>query len=68
MPIAHLGIITGDLNSHHQFWGYDNNDNNRDTLNEWAERENIELVFDAKTKVHSDQGGGNETTIRTYAL
>lgn len=33
MPIAHLGIIAGDFNSHHQFWGYDNNDNNILSMN-----------------------------------
>lgn len=43
-------MIVSDFNSHHQFWGYDNNDPNGDTLNEWTKRENIALVFDAKDK------------------
>jgi len=37
MPTAHPGMIAGNFNSHHQFTGFDNNDYNRDTLNEWAE-------------------------------
>jgi hypothetical protein len=50
MPIAHSGIIASDFNSHHQFWGCDNNNPNGDTLNEWDERKNIALVFDIKVK------------------
>ncbi|VVC30105.1 Endonuclease/exonuclease/phosphatase [Cinara cedri] len=49
-PITHPGVIAGDFNSHHQFWGYDNNDPNGVTLNEWTERENIALIFNAKDK------------------
>lgn len=50
MSITYLVIIACYFNSHHKFWCYDNNDPNGDTLNEWAKRENVSLVFDAKDK------------------
>lgn len=46
--LKHPTLIAGDFNSHYQIWGYDNNDANGEILNEWAERENLSLIFDAK--------------------
>jgi exonuclease III len=46
--LKHPTLIAGDFNSHQQVWKYDNNDKNGEILNEWAERENLSLIFDAK--------------------
>lgn len=56
MPTTHSSLLTGDFNSHYQFWEYDHNDPNGDFLNEWAERENLELVFDEKNRDRSKSG------------
>jgi hypothetical protein len=43
-------VIAGDFNSHHTSWRYDSNDLNGIRLLQWAEENNLHLVFDAKDK------------------
>jgi hypothetical protein len=46
--VLHPTVIIGDFNSHHNLWGYDNNDLNGESIFEWMDREDVSLLFDAK--------------------
>lgn len=46
----HPTIYMGDFNSHHQNWGYDQNDINGNSVNEWINTNNHELVFNIKDR------------------
>lgn len=46
----HPAIYLGDFNSHHQEWKYRNNDENGETLLDWAESNHLHHVFDAKDR------------------
>lgn len=43
-------VYVGDFNCHHTSWGYNENDRNGDTLHTWADRNNLNLIFDAKDR------------------
>lgn len=49
-PLPHPGIYVGDFNSHHQLWKYRRTDANGEKLMNWAEENNLHLVFDAKDR------------------
>lgn len=38
-------IYIGDFNSHHNLWGYENNDDNGEKLLEWAESNNLHFAY-----------------------
>ena len=46
----HPSIYLGDLNSHHQEWCYEDNDDNGELLVEWASMNSLHLVFDANDR------------------
>lgn len=46
----HPAVYLGDLNSHHQEWSYEENDSNGDLVVDWASKNSLHLVFDAKDK------------------
>ena len=48
--LPHPAIYIGDFNAHHQDWGYEESDTNGEELVEWADRNSIHLVFDAKDR------------------
>lgn len=51
IPIfSHPSIYIGDFNSHNQLWGYNTNDVNGNTLLEWMQLNNLELIYNAKEK------------------
>ena len=51
LPILqHPSVYVGDFNSHHTQWKYRDNDDNGEALVDWAEENNMYLVFDAKDK------------------
>nr|CAI5847833.1 unnamed protein product [Callosobruchus analis] len=43
-------VYIGDFNSHHNLWGYESNDRSGELLHEWAEINNLQLVFNAKDR------------------
>ena len=66
--LPHPAIYIGDFNAHHQDWGYEESDTNGEELVEWADRNSIHLVFDAKDrKIFSPEPIVKNTT-RTYHL
>lgn len=48
--LPHPAIYVGDFNSHHTMWKYKSNDHNGETLMEWADQNNLSLIFDAKDR------------------
>ena len=49
LPILdHPGIYTGDFNSHHQDWGYDDSSKDGEELANWACRNDVSLIHDRK--------------------
>ncbi|UYV67227.1 hypothetical protein LAZ67_4004434 [Cordylochernes scorpioides] len=44
----HPAIVLGDFNSHHTLWGYSSTDNEGESLNDWMEINDMQLIFDAK--------------------
>jgi hypothetical protein len=44
----HPAVYLGDFNSHHNLWGYAENDENGRSLVTWMEMNHFHLVFDAK--------------------
>jgi hypothetical protein len=51
LPILnHPCLYIGDFNSHHQDWGYEQNDANGDFLHDWITNNNLSLLFDAKDR------------------
>lgn len=47
---THPAIYVGDFNSHHNAWGYKDNDINGNILHDWLSVNNLYLVFSAKDK------------------
>lgn len=47
---AHPAIYAGDFNSHHNEWGYRENDNNGESVISWASIGELHLVHDAKAR------------------
>ncbi|XP_072390744.1 uncharacterized protein [Diabrotica undecimpunctata] len=43
-------VYIGDFNSHHNKWGYENNDENGEKLLEWAKENDIHLIHSLKDK------------------
>lgn len=43
-------IYVGDFNSHSDIWGYDDNDINGDTLNDWINANNFSLIYSHQDK------------------
>ncbi|UYV84687.1 hypothetical protein LAZ67_X003096 [Cordylochernes scorpioides] len=41
-------LLLGDFNSHHTLWGYSSTDNEGESLNDWMEINDMQLIFDAK--------------------
>ena len=64
----HPALYIGDFNSHHTQWNYKNNDDNGDSLVEWAEFHNMNLVFDAKQPGTFGPPGGRTIIILIYVL
>lgn len=51
LPIQqHPAVYIGDFNSHHERWKYTDCDINGTKLNDWAENNDLHLVFDAKDR------------------
>lgn len=51
LPILqHPSVYVGDFNSHHTQWKYKENDDNGEALVNWADENNMYLVFDAKDR------------------
>lgn len=46
----HPALYIGDFNSHNVEWGYDQNDDNGNKLQEWIVLHNMKLVYNAKEK------------------
>ena len=43
-------VVIGDFNSHSTKWGYSDNNNDGDAVEEWSDQHNITLLHDAKDK------------------
>jgi len=41
-------IVMGDFNSHNVMWGYAENDEDGESVEDWAERDNMSLIHDVK--------------------
>lgn len=51
LPILNYPCLyIGDFNSHHQDWGYEQNDANGNFLHDWITNNNLSLLFDAKDR------------------
>lgn len=48
--LNHPCLYIGDLNSHHQDWGYELNDANGEFLHDWITNKNFLLVFNVKDR------------------
>lgn len=55
----HPAIYTGDFNSHHYIWGYNDNNEDGERVVDWAERNNLYLLYDAKQKPSFHSGRWN---------
>jgi len=44
----HPAVYIGDFNSHNSDWGYDQNDDNGEVLQEWIALHNLELNYNTK--------------------
>jgi hypothetical protein len=44
----YLAVYRGDFNSHNSDWGFDQNDNNGELLQEWIALHGLEFIYNAK--------------------
>lgn len=49
-PLSHPAVFVGDFNSHHEIWKYHKTDHNGEVLMDWAEDNNVHLIFDSKDR------------------
>ena len=49
-------VIIGDFNSHNIAWGYNNNDKDGESVEKWAENNNLRLVHDPKLPASFNSG------------
>ena len=69
LPILqHPSVYVGEFNSHHTQWKYRDNDDNGEALVDWAEENNMYLVFDAKDKDSFYSAARRRGYILTSAL
>lgn len=48
VTLEHPTVYMGYFNSHHQSWGYSDNNENCETIYEWSSNNNLHLIYDAK--------------------